>query len=111
MGTSQQRKYTQEILEEAVEQSVSFAGVIRHLGLKQAGGTQSHIATMIRKMGIDTSHFTGQGHMKGKSSPKRMTPDEVFALKDQNSPRTKRSVLLRCMLEVGFISTSVKIAD
>jgi hypothetical protein len=53
-------KYTRELLEEAVKQSISVAGVLRLLGLRQAGGTQAHIGRRIREFGIDTSHFLGK---------------------------------------------------
>jgi allantoicase len=33
--------------------------VLRYLGLRQAGGTQSHITRRVRLFEIDTSHFTG----------------------------------------------------
>lgn len=51
------RKYTKERLEEAAQNSTSYAGVLRFFGVKQAGGTQSHIKRMMTKLGVDTSHF------------------------------------------------------
>jgi len=53
-------KYTKETLEMAVKDCVSVAGVLRKLGLKEAGGTHSHISRRIQRFGIDTSHFLGQ---------------------------------------------------
>ena len=95
------RKYTKEILEEAVSASESFAGVVRYLGLKQAGGTQSNIARSIRDLGIDHSHFTGQGHNKGKRSPLRKTPEDIFVVLPEGSCRTKGNQLRRALLETG----------
>jgi HNH endonuclease len=63
--------YTRERLQEGVSHSESFAGVVRYLGLRQAGGTQAHIARRIREFGIDTSHFTGKAHNRGKRSKGR----------------------------------------
>jgi len=61
-------KYTGAILTEAVTHSESFAGVLRYLGLKQAGGTQAHIKRRIEIYGIDTSHFKGQSHQRNKEA-------------------------------------------
>ncbi|QMU75373.1 HNH endonuclease [Streptacidiphilus sp. PB12-B1b] len=58
--------HTRELLQEGVDHAESFAGVVRHLGLRPAGGTQAYIARRIREFGIDTSHFTGQAHNRGK---------------------------------------------
>ncbi len=59
-------KYTREVLEQAVAESTSYAGVMRYLGLKPAGGTHAHLSRQIKKFGIDTTHFTGSAHTKGK---------------------------------------------
>ena len=55
------RKYTKELLEEAAANSTSVAGILRYLGLRQAGGTQAHIGRMLKKLEVDTSHFTQRG--------------------------------------------------
>jgi iron-sulfur cluster repair protein YtfE (RIC family) len=54
------RRYTKEILVDAVDVPTSIAGVLRHLGIVQSGGGHAHISRTIKKFGIDTSHFTGQ---------------------------------------------------
>ena len=93
-------KYTKVLLQEAVINSVSYAGVLRHVGLKQAGGTQSHITNMIRKFDIDTSHFTGARWNKGKTFPNlRKKPEEILVIKDKFSHRSKHVTLKRAMLE------------
>ncbi|MFJ9392329.1 HNH endonuclease signature motif containing protein [Nocardioides sp. NPDC101246] len=70
------RKYTQEMLQEAVDNSTSVAGVLRHLGLNQAGGTHAHISRMLKKMGIDTSHFV---RYVGTGAHTRHSPAEICA--------------------------------
>ncbi|MBC3842527.1 HNH endonuclease [Streptacidiphilus sp. 4-A2] len=77
--------HTRELLEEGVAHSESYAGVVRYLGLRPAGGTQAHIARRIREFGIDTSHFTGQAHNRGK----RLNGRAVNFLV-QRSPSAKR---------------------
>lgn len=94
-------KYTKELLEEAVKNSISGRDVLRNLGLKQAGGTQAHVSRMIKKFEIDTSHFLGQSHSKGTISSKRLESSSLLVVKPIGSTRTKRYQLYRAMIEVG----------
>ena len=58
-------KYTREMLSEAVAASTSMAEVLRYLGLPQNGGAHAHLRRRVDKLGIDTSHFLGSGHLRG----------------------------------------------
>lgn len=95
-------KYSKEVLEEAVAASLSYAGVLRHLNLRQAGGTQSWISGRIKAYEIDTSHFQLQAHNKGKASPRRKTIDEICVLLPEGSFRPKVQQLRRAMIESGL---------
>lgn len=53
--------YTNEEFKKAVEESLSLAEVMRKLGLKPAGGNYTTVNRKIKALGLDTSHFTGQG--------------------------------------------------
>src|SRR5215475_13116988 len=57
-------KYTQELLTEAVANSISIADVLRYLQIPLAGAAHAHISRKIKQFGIDTSHFLGQAHMR-----------------------------------------------
>lgn len=59
-------KYSKESLSPLVAESISIFGVIEKLGLSKAGGNHSYIKSLIKKFDIDTSHFLGQGWLKGK---------------------------------------------
>lgn len=80
-------KYTKEILEDAAKNSTSYAGILRYLNLKQAGGTQAHLIRKVKEYGIDTSHFTGRGHTKGKAAFNRKDNNDVFIVLPSNSAR------------------------
>jgi predicted RNA-binding Zn-ribbon protein involved in translation (DUF1610 family) len=96
-----QRKYTPELLGEAVAESKSLAGALRFLGLPQAGGTQAHIGRLIRKFGIDTSHFTGQSWRKGiKALPKR-PPEHYLQMLPVGSSRVNGARLRRALIQIG----------
>jgi hypothetical protein len=88
------RWYSDEALHAAVLVSTSYAGVLRVLGIPQAGGSQACIARRIRAAGIDTSHFRGQAHNRGKSMP-RLTPAGVLVTRPAGSGRIHAHVLRR----------------
>jgi hypothetical protein len=69
------RKWTDEQLIAAVAASISMAEVHRRLGLKVAGGTQSSLYRRARELGLDVSHFKGQGWSRGQYK----RPDEFRA--------------------------------
>lgn len=94
-------KYTEQQIKEAVKKSISYAGVLRILGIKQAGGSQTHIKKRIEMLGIDISHFKGQSHYSGLSKKKKEI-EKVLCLGEQNSYREKAYILRRCMLESGI---------
>lgn len=62
------RKYTREILENAISRNKSWSGVCREInpGYRKTTGQQSHIKRMSVKFGIDYSHFTGQAWNRGR---------------------------------------------
>jgi hypothetical protein len=68
-------KYTRELLTEAVANSISIAGVLRYLEIPLAGGTHAHISRKLKRLGIDTSHFLGQAHMRSRPSAHRLAPE------------------------------------
>lgn len=95
-------KYTKELLEQAVASSLSVAQVIRALGLKEAGGTYSHISRKLKEYEVDTSHFLGRRANCGinHKGGKKLTPDEVLT-KRTTGRRQHAHVLRRALIEVG----------
>ena len=55
------RKWTDEQLIEAVKRSVTNIGVI------PAGGSYKVFHNATKRLNLNTNHFTGQGHLKGKT--------------------------------------------
>lgn len=92
--------YTPELLTEAVQGSCSFAGVVRFLHLRQAGGTQAYIARRIRAFGIDTSHFTGQAHAKGQRHPK-ICAGQLLVPRPPHARRVPGQRLRQALRELG----------
>src|SRR5438552_14356031 len=94
-------RYTRELLEPIVAASQSFAEVLRKLGVRQAGGAQSHVARRIRGFGLDTTHFLGKGHQKGKRAFYR-SPWQLVLQPRPAGNRQKASLLRRAMIEAGI---------
>lgn len=93
-------KYTKEILQQAVSNSVSVAGVVKYLGLKLAGGTQSHISRLIDRFEIDRSHLLGKSHAKGMISSNRRSVESILVKRDAGF-RQKTKLLVRAMIKSG----------
>lgn len=95
--------HRKEVLEEAAKISKSFSDIARHLGRKPVGGTISNISRACKRLGIDTSHFMGQGHNKGKVAQNKKRPDQILVLDDSKlPPRSKRVQLKYALLEIGI---------
>ena len=65
------RSWTDEDLRQAVAAQYSVAGVLRALGLRPAGGNYEHIWRCVRSLKLDVVHWTGRGHLRGKTNPHR----------------------------------------
>jgi hypothetical protein len=92
--------YKPEALAAAVATSESVAGVLRELGIKPAGGSYHYISRRIREAGLETSHFRGRAHNKGKPG-QRKSAAEVLVLLPGGSVRAKSPLLRRAMVECG----------
>lgn len=97
---SPRRWYSDEQLARAAARSISYAGVLRELGVPVTGGQHAHLARRIRAAGIDTSHFLGQAHFRGTSRPCR-PPEEVLVVLPPGSARPKTKALRRSLLASG----------
>ena len=96
-------KYTKELLEPIVKDSVSVLEVLRKLGKNQAGGTHRHISNKIKEFGIDTSHFVGREanqRTNYRGGTKKKEWQEVLVLR-QDSKREVPYLLRRSLIEYG----------
>ena len=75
------RKWDLEVLPEIVKNSLSIAQVLRKLGLKPAGGNYTQVQRYITELSLDTSHFTGQGHLRGKTHDYTKKPLSFYLVK------------------------------
>ncbi|WP_405808110.1 HNH endonuclease [Streptomyces sp. NBC_00210] len=87
-------------LKQAVAQSTSIAGALRVLERPDNTRVRRLFHQLIAEYGIDTSHFLGQAHQRGKPSPAAKPPGEVL-VKHQHGRRTKTALLRRALREIG----------
>lgn len=80
--------------------SDSVAGVLRFLGIAQAGGSHSYMASRIRREGISTAHFKGGAHGRG-SAKLRLKPEDALTLLPEGSRRKMTKHLRRALLDIG----------
>ena len=80
----------------AVHGSHSIREALRKLGLAPAGGNYESIKKSIVKFGLDTSHFTGQGHLRGRTHDysKRPLHEILKQGKLENTHRLRRRILV-----------------
>lgn len=74
--------------------------VLRHLGQRQNGGAHAHLRRRITQLGIDTSHFLGQAHMRGLPHVRRRTHDQVLVA-GRWMPNERPATLRRALEETG----------
>jgi hypothetical protein len=99
---SSRHKYTPELLSDAASRCLSVKGVVRHLGLQEAGGTEAHISRQLKKFGIDTSHFLGQAHNRGKKRGPRRTAHQILVKNPSGSGRVRCELLRRALADLGL---------
>lgn len=75
-------KYTEEQFVEAVKTSTSVRQVLSKIGVKEAGGNYKVAKDKIKRLNLDTSHFTGMGWLKGQTHKHTTKPIEYYLTED-----------------------------
>lgn len=88
------RKFTNKEFIEAVKSSISIREVLIKLNLRPAGGNYQSFRNLAKELELDTSHFLGQGHSKGKTiGPKRSVEEYLNNEAPAKSYRLKNRLL------------------
>ncbi|WP_376771470.1 HNH endonuclease signature motif containing protein [Micromonospora polyrhachis] len=74
---------------------------MRLLGIRISGGSHAHISRRLKQVGINTSHFTGSGHNRGRRGY-RLTPSTALVKLPEGSRRTPGFRLKRTLLRIGL---------
>lgn len=95
------RKWTDEQLIEAVKTSLSFAEVMRKLGLKPAGSNYDTVKRKIKEYNLDISHMTGAAWNQGKRYRPINNPRPLEEVLVQNSTWINTNNLRKRLLKEG----------
>lgn len=98
------RSWTDQQLVEAAVKSCSVAQVLKMLGLSLTGANYHSIWKYTKKLGVDTSHWTGKGSNRGSyhvGGPEKLSHDLVLVLGRRVGIKESTSRLRRAMLESG----------
>lgn len=89
-------------LRTAIARSTSIAEALRILGRPDNTRLRALFPQLTATYGIDTSHFLGQGHQRGKPGPTpRKRPEDVL-VKHDGTRRTATKHLRRALWEIGI---------
>ena len=92
-------RHTIEELQNAAKDSLSIREMLQKLGIASQGGNYKILYKRIEANGIDISHFTGQGHNKGKTYTKTNTEEYLSNAVEISSFRLKKRLLKEGILE------------
>lgn len=79
------RKWTDEQFIEAVKTSLSYAEVLRKIGLKAAGSNYDTIKRKIKELSLDTTHMTGKVWNQGERYRPVMVAQSLETILIENS--------------------------
>ncbi|MGW6235597.1 HNH endonuclease signature motif containing protein [Streptomyces sp. NPDC055094] len=88
-------------LREAVPGALSYADVMRSLGLPVNDTNHRRVRRKTAQLGLDTSHFRRRGWGSVRTRAPKSVAVETFAVLPEGSPRTNRLRLHRALQEIG----------
>ena len=96
------RRWTDNELRDVVNNCLTLADVARQLGYEPNGGIHRWLTAHIRRLGIDTGHFKGQGWSRGVRRPgtgfKKRPLEEILV---ENSPAISGAGIRRRLIAEG----------
>ncbi len=93
---------TEEVFSAIVKLSFSKAEVIKAAGLNPVGANYRAFDILVQKWNVDTSHFSGQSHLKGKThnwSPKIALKDILVKDSTYQSNKLRKRLIEEKVLE------------
>ncbi|MFB7663753.1 HNH endonuclease [Kitasatospora sp. NPDC056138] len=100
-GTARTLQVPEAELARAVADNRSIAGTLRALGLVDGGAARAKLKASIELHGIDTGHFTGQQHGRGRKTGPRCKPEELLRRLPPGSPRIPGDRLRAMLVHIG----------
>lgn len=97
-----QPRPTRQALQDAVGSSISIAAALRQLGRPVTGRPHSLFHEWVTDEAIDTGHFLGQAHQRGKPGNTPLKPPEQVLVKHAGKRRTRSLVLRKALCRIGI---------
>lgn len=91
----------EEALREVVGRSLSFAGVLRGLGLPVNESNRMKVQRSVARLGVDTGHFRRSAEGVKPAVAVRRTAPEVLRLRPEGTPRIRHDRLRKALDEIG----------
>ncbi|KKD07184.1 HNH endonuclease [Streptomyces sp. WM6386] len=88
-------------LRAAVARSASIAETLRRLERPDNGRQRAFLRQWVAEEGLDTAHFLGQAHQRGKRRPDILKRPEAVLVQHDGKRRTRTYLLRRALGEVG----------
>ncbi|MEU6590176.1 HNH endonuclease [Streptomyces sp. NPDC046881] len=98
--TGRQVRPAPEELRAVADASASVAEVLRRLGRANNGGQRALLGKWIAEDGLDTAHFLGQAHQRGKRGTNAKRPEAVL-VRHEGGHRIATERLRRALRAVG----------
>lgn len=95
------RKYTKEVLSEAVLDCLTISDVCLKFGKKVRGGSHSYFSKLIKQYEIDISHFQSDKASQVANLQRRKYADDYLVYRPNDNKRTRRKLLYRSLIERG----------
>ena len=95
--------YSQEEFMDAVKNNYSVRACLLALGLNATGGNYALFKRRVKALGLDTSHFTGQGHLKNRTHDwsRKKTLEEILVV---DSDYLNRNQIKKRLLANGSLT-------
>ncbi|WP_224389653.1 HNH endonuclease [Pseudonocardia sp. ICBG1293] len=100
-ASRRRRHWTDDELAAAVRTSESVAAVLRRLGYAPSGGMHRLVNGHIRRLGLDTGHFRGQGWSRGRAEATR-SPRPLAEVLVRDSPMRSTGHLRKRLIAAGL---------
>ncbi|MEU7614537.1 hypothetical protein AB0M91_05035 [Micromonospora rifamycinica] len=94
-------RYPPPVLAEAAAAAHSVAGVLRLLGVRPNGGSHAHLSRQLRRLGIDTSHFTRRPTGSRRPSGRRVPSTQLLRPLPAGSRRVPGARLKGALRDIG----------
>ncbi|MGP3686326.1 HNH endonuclease signature motif containing protein [Streptomyces sp. IBSNAI002] len=92
----------EEALRAAVPTAMSYADLMRALGLAVNDVNHRRVRRRVAQLGLDVTHFRRRAWASDRPAPARATAADTLVRLPEGSPRTNRARLHRALQEIGI---------